>query len=100
MRGIALGIEHMKNHLAVGSHTIGFRRAAVQHRHGFGAKHGGFLAQAAGQRNLALHHGLAQAFAHKTLQGQFLPEHLQRFGGSGALFFHKIHAHIRHHDSS
>ena len=100
MRGVALGVEHMKDHLAFGSHAIGLRRAAVQHRHGFGAKHGGFLAQAAWQRYLALHHGLAQAFAHKTLEGQFLPEHLQRFGGAGALLFQKIHAFIRHHDSS
>ena len=100
VRRIALRIEHMKNHLALGSHTIGLRHAAVQHRHGLGAEHGGFLAQAAGQGHLTLYHGLAQAFAHKTLEGQFLPKHLQRFGRAGALLFQKIHAPIRHHDSS
>ena len=100
MGGVALGIEHMKDHLALGGHTVSLRYAAVQHRHGLGAEHGGFLAQAARQGHLALHHGLAQVLAHKTLEGQFLPEHLQRFGRAGALLFQKIHAPICHHDSS
>ena len=60
--------DSMKDHLAFGSHAIGLRRAAVQHRHGFGAKHGGFLAQAAWQRYLALHHGLAQDVYKRQVQ--------------------------------
>lgn len=100
MRGVALGVEHMKDHLAFSSHAIGLRRAAVQTAMASALSTVVSSRRPPGSATSPSTTAWLRLSPTKRWRGSSSRSTSSAFGGAGTLLFQKIHAFIRHHDSS
>ena len=69
---IPLGIQGVEHHFARHRCPVLHGFHMINHRHGPGMEHAGFLPQSAGQGNFPLHHSLASALGRGLFQGDIL----------------------------